>query len=121
MFEKDLPEQGDVFSCGLSQRDGARGSAGTVVPDSDRREHIPAAEVFKHALKLRIIKLHGKCSYEIGFAGRSMPYDEACTEREDGQKYGADNGVDAGGENVLALAHILLFSSNNFLHGTHNM
>src|SRR3989338_8826714 len=50
MFENESPEQRGVSSWGVSQRDGARGSAGATAPDSDPRGHAFAAEVFKHAL-----------------------------------------------------------------------
>ena len=40
-----------MSSWGVSQRDGARGSAGAAAPDSDPRGHASAAEVFKLALE----------------------------------------------------------------------
>ena len=62
MFEKDLPEQGGVFFCGLPARTERYVRAGRSPPagrqegasrgNSDRREYASAAEVFKHALSM---------------------------------------------------------------------
>gem|GEM_PF-5843613 len=50
MFERVYRSKGTCSPAGFAGATAPRVSAGTVVPDSDGREHVPAAEVFKHAL-----------------------------------------------------------------------